>query len=108
MPGHIFAKRTRQEGDRAIIAGSVELYYRSSWRLLEVVMAPGAPARIFDLKLAARPGHMKTYGPWWPVDLIASGADQPRPAPDTEAYELRVRVVYRDQELEQAGARGRP
>ncbi len=102
MPGGISPARTRHEGGRTVLAGSVELYFRSSWRLLEVAMSPGDPTRIFDLKLAARPGHMTGYGPWHRVDFTAEGTEQPRPAPSNgEAYELRYRVVYRDQELDE-------
>ena len=36
MPGEIVPARTRQEDGRTVLAGSVELYFRSSWRLLEV------------------------------------------------------------------------
>lgn len=108
MPGEISPARTRQEDGRAVLAGSVELYFRSSWRLLEVAMSPGEPNRIFDLKLAARPGHMTKYGPWRRVDFTAEGTEQPRQVPSTgDAYELRYRVVYRDRELdEEARMRG--
>ncbi|KAB2920839.1 MAG: hypothetical protein F9K29_00795 [Hyphomicrobiaceae bacterium] len=99
MPGQVFDKGFRQDGDRMIMAGAVELHYRSSWRLLEVTMAPGEPARIFDLKLPSRPRHMKHFGPWRRVDFIAAGSEQPRPAPASEGFEIRTRVVYRDVEL---------
>jgi MFS family permease len=106
MPGQVFDRRGRKEGDRQVVAGSVELAYRSSWRLLEMTV-PGEPARIFDLKLSARPGHMKTFGPWRRVDFIAVGEQQPRRATDADAYEIRTRVVYRDAELaEESGASG--
>ncbi len=94
IPGLVFDKAGRQEGDRLIIVGSVELHYRSSWRLLELIMAPSEPARIFDLKLASSPRHMKDFGPWGRVDFIAKGAEQPKPATKADAYEIRTRVVY--------------
>ncbi len=94
IPGLLFDKAGRQEGDRLIIVGSVELHYRSSWRLLELIMADNEPARIFDLKLASRPRHMKDFGPWRRVDFIAKGAEQPKPATDADAYEIRTRVAY--------------
>ncbi len=94
IPGLVFDNASRQEGDRLIIVGSVELHYRSSWRLLELIMAPNEPVRIFDLKLASRPRHMKDFGPWRRVNFIAKGAEQPKPATDAEAYEIRTRVVY--------------
>jgi hypothetical protein len=108
MPGEVFPDRTRKEGSRTVLAGSVELYFRSNWRLLEVAMSPREPTLIFNLKLSARPGHMPEYGPWQRVDFTAEGTEQPRPAPaNGDAYELRYRVVYRDRELdEQARMRG--
>ncbi len=94
IPGLVFDRAGRQQGDRLIIVGSVELHYRSSWRLLELIMAPNEPVHIFDLKLAPSPRHMKDFGPWRRVNFIAKGAGQPKPATDADAYEIRTRVVY--------------
>jgi hypothetical protein len=72
-----------------------------------MVLMPGEPARIFDLKLPARPGHMKNFGPWRRVDFVATGDQQPRRATDADAYDIRTRVVYRAAELaEESGASG--
>ncbi|MBL8566398.1 MAG: hypothetical protein JNM89_11840 [Hyphomicrobiaceae bacterium] len=98
MPGTIRDKSARKDGDRTVATGSVELAYRSGWRLLELKTEPGQPARIFDLKLPARPRHMKDFGPWRRVDLLAQGNQQPQPAGPAEAYELRSRVVYPEAE----------
>ncbi len=104
MPGRVRDKAARKDGDRAVATGSVELAYRSSWRLLDVMTGPGEPSRIFDLKLPARPRHMKDFGPWRRIDFVAIGDQQPQPAGPSEAYELRSRVVYPDAELaEQSG-----
>ncbi|MGD9830876.1 MAG: hypothetical protein AB7E70_06355 [Hyphomicrobiaceae bacterium] len=105
MPGRILERGMRLDGDRQVLAGTVELHYRSRWRLLEVILAADQPARIFDLKLAARPAHMEGYGPWRRVDLIAVGSGQPQKAPATEAFAIRTRVVYRDRELAEEAAR---
>jgi hypothetical protein len=105
MPGQVFDKGGRQDGDRTIVVGSVELAFRSSWRLLEVIVSPAEPALIFDLKLPARPGHMKDFGPWRRVDFVATGEQQPRRATDADAYDMRTRVVYRDAELLEERAR---
>ncbi len=98
MPGRIRDKAAWKDGDRTVATGSVELAYRSGWRLLELKTEPGQPARIFDLKLPARPRHMKDFGPWRRVDLLAQGDQQPQPAGPAEAYELRSRVVYPETE----------
>lgn len=107
MPGEVFPQRTRKEASRTVLAGSVELYFRSSWRLLEVAMSPREPTLIFNLKLSARPRHMPEFGPWRRVDFTAEGTGQPSPAPATgEAYELRYRVVYREEELDELARTG--
>jgi hypothetical protein len=104
MPGQVFDGRTSRDGDRVVVSGSVELAYRSSWRLLDVVLGPGQPTYIFDLKLGARPGHMKAAGDWRRVDYVAVGSGQPRVAKDSDTVEIRYRVVYRDMEsVDEAG-----
>jgi hypothetical protein len=105
MPGNVFDKGGRQDGDRMVVAGSVELAFRSSWRLLEVIVSPAEPALIFDLKLPARPGHMRDFGPWRRVDFVATGEQQPRRATDADTYDIRTRVVYRDAEFLEERAR---
>ena len=105
MPGLVFDGGGRQEDGRQVLAGSVELYYRSSWRLLEVALDANGPALIFDLKLPSRPGHMKEFGPWRKADFVAEPNGQPKEAGPDEGLELRTRVVYRDQELEEDGAK---
>ena len=107
MPGEIREARTRQENGRTVLVGSVDLAYRSSWRLLELKTGPGDVARIFDLKLPARPSHMKDFGSWRRVDFTATAGGQPIPAPASEAFELRARVVYRMPELEEEQAQGK-
>jgi hypothetical protein len=104
MPGSI-GKDVRRVDDRVVLAGSVELAFRSRWRLLTIVLAPGAPSLIFQLPLSARPSHMPELGPWQRVTFIADGPGQPRPPTATESYELRTRVVYRDRELEEEARR---
>lgn len=99
MPGQVFEKGGRQDRERTVVVGSVELAFRSSWRLLEVIVSPAEPALIFDLKLPARPGHMRDFGPWRRVDFVARGKQQPSRATEADAYEIRTRVVYRDAEL---------
>lgn len=105
MPGNVFDKGGRQDNDRPVVVGSVDLAYRSSWRLMEVIVSPGEPALIFDLKLPARPGHMRDFGPWRRVDFVATGDQQPRRATEADAYDIRTRVVYRDVEYSEERAR---
>jgi MFS family permease len=106
MPGLIFDRR-RREGDRTILTGSVELHYRSSWRILEVTLEPGATAQLFTLPLAARPGRMRELSAWRPADHIARPGAQPEKAPAGEAFDIRYRIVYRDEETKAASG-GKP
>ena len=103
--GIISDKATRMDGDRPVIAGTVELYYRSSWRLLDLRRGDDQPIMIFDLGLAARPAHMEDFGPWRRVTSVGTnGPGQPRKATDADAYEIRTRVVYREAEIERMAA----
>ena len=100
QPGLIF-EEGRMDGDRPVLIGSVELYYRSSWRLLELVPVEGGSSYVFDLRLAARPSHMPNYGQWAHVDFVSTrGTEQPRKSTEADAYDIRARVVYRDSENE--------
>lgn len=98
--GSIAAKGARMDGDRPVIVGSVELYYRSSWRLLELRRNDDQPIMIFDLGLGARPKHMRQFGPWRHVTFVGThGPEQPRKATVADAFDIRTRVVYRAAEV---------
>ena len=93
MPGDIAAE-TRTDGDRPVITGRVEVYFRSSWRLL-VLKGPSEPDRIFSLKLAASPGHMQEFSAWQQVSFIGEpGPQPPRKAGQGDAFEIRYRVIW--------------
>jgi hypothetical protein len=94
MPGAITATRT--DGDRAVLAGTVEVYYRASWRIL-VLKQQGGPERIFRLKLAARPPHAKAFGDWQRVDDVAEGPQVRKPGP-ADVYDVRYRVIWPGEE----------
>lgn len=99
MPGRVLDTTSRQGDGRQVLIGSVELAYRSGWRLLELLFSPGGPALIFDLRLPASPPHMPDYGPWHRVDFIATRGDQPHRPGAADTHEIRTRVIYRDVEL---------
>lgn len=94
MPGVVFTGQDRMDGDRPVITGSVEMYFRSSWRLLELKL-PGEPDRLFVLKLASRPGHDKEFRDWEHVTHVAdTGDNRPRIAGPQDAFDIRYRVAW--------------
>jgi hypothetical protein len=95
MPAVLDASAARQDGDRPVLVGEVELYYRSSFRLLEL-KATGLPEHLFVLHLGARPGHDKDFRDWQQVSNVGNGTNQPRQATANDAYHIRYRVVWPD------------
>lgn len=93
MPGTIDAGTAHRDGDRPVLTGTVELYYRSSWRLLEL-KAAGLPEHLFVLRLAARPGNDAEFRDWEHVSNVGNDTDRPRKATDADAYDIRYRVVW--------------
>lgn len=93
MPGS-FAAETRVDADRPVITGVVDVYFRSRWRLL-VLKAEGEPERVFSLKLAASPGHMKEFSAWQHVDFVGDpGPQPPRKATPADAFDIRYRLIW--------------
>ncbi len=84
----------RQEGGWQVLAGTVELYYRTSSRLL-VFRFPDGRDRIFRLGLAAKPDPEDSWSDWRPVDFVGlPGQPQTaKPGPeDRLALRYKVRV----------------
>ena len=93
-PADVFADKFRRDGDRPVIVGSVEIYYRESSRLL-VLRLPNQPDQIFSLMLGRDPKHSKELGAWQRVDFVADqGQDAPRRSSDKDQYEVRYRAVW--------------
>ncbi|HEX6120768.1 MAG TPA: hypothetical protein VFZ03_15070 [Dongiaceae bacterium] len=82
----------RHDSDWSILSGEVELYYRTSQRLL-VFKLPDGRDRIFRPALSARPDPEADWSDWRPVDFIGvPGQSQTvKPGPD-DPFELRYRV----------------
>lgn len=94
MPGNVFADSFRRDGDRPVIVGSVDMYFRTSQRLL-VLRMPGSPDQIFQIKLGASPKHAKEFAAWQRVDFVdVPGQDQPRKGGKEDGYEIRYRAVW--------------
>lgn len=92
MPANLAAAH-RDDG-RDILAGSVEIYYRT-WRRMLVLRMPDKTDVLFDLSLGLTPEHTKTFTAWRRADYIARpGDDQVQRATPADAYELRYRVEW--------------
>jgi hypothetical protein len=90
-----FAEAER-DGGRPIVAGAVDLYFRTSHRLL-VLRVPGEPDRLFVLRLAGNPPADAAFGPWQRVDYIADqGQQAPRKGAPGDDYDIRYRVERAD------------
>ena len=63
MPGE--PRQLRRDGDRGVIAGEVELAFRTAKRQLEIKIA-GQPDRVYRIGLDARAPHTPALGPWQP------------------------------------------
>jgi hypothetical protein len=87
----------RHDGDRAVLIGRVNIYFRTSQRVLVLKLA-GQPDRLFMLKLAANPAKAHKLGNWQRVDFITDAQSEPRrPNGGAEAeYEIRYRVERYD------------
>ena len=83
---------TTTDDGRKVIQGVVDLYFRTSSRIL-VLRIEGQPDRLFMLKLKADPPNSPDFGPWQRVDYIDDiPGQQPRKADEGDAYEARYRV----------------
>lgn len=92
MPGQWRAGAIRRDSERAVLAGSVEMYHRTNRRLL-VISLPGGKDAIFRIGLSAAAPHADAMGAWQAADQIAEGGKIRKPAA-SEAYELRYRPVW--------------
>lgn len=92
QPGLWFDDATRIDGAWAVLAGEVELYYRTSSRLL-VFRFPGGRDLIFKPALPAKPDPLLGWSGWRKVDFVGlPGQTQTQPPGPGEPFELRYRV----------------
>jgi hypothetical protein len=95
MPAWLATNPIRSDGGRTVIAGGVDLYYRTSQRML-VLKLSNEPTRLFTLKLGASPSYSDDFGAWQRVDFIDEpAASQPRRADANDRHEVRYRVEDR-------------
>ena len=65
MPGEPRFNQFRKDGDRPVIAGDVELAFRTAHRQLEIKVN-GQPDRLYPIGLSAKAPHASEFGPWQP------------------------------------------
>jgi len=65
VPGEPRSEQFRRDGDRAVIAGEVELAFRTAYRQLEIKIK-GQPDRTFSIGLSGKAPHAAELGAWQP------------------------------------------
>ena len=65
MPGEPKPNQFRRDGDRPVVAGEVELAFRTAYRQLEVKIK-GQPDRVYRIGLTGKAPHASELGPWQP------------------------------------------
>lgn len=65
MPGEMQPGQFRRDGERPVIAGYVELAFRTAYRQLEIKIK-GQPDRLYLIGLSAKAPHTAELGPWQP------------------------------------------
>lgn len=65
MPGAPKFKLFRRDDDRSVIAGDVELAFRTAHRQLEIKIK-GQPDRVYRIGLTGKAPHASEFGPWQP------------------------------------------
>ena len=63
MPGEIRPDLFRRDDDRSVIAGHVELAFRTAHRQLEIKIK-GQPDRLYLIGLSAKAPHSREFGTW--------------------------------------------
>ncbi|WP_431202641.1 hypothetical protein ACQ86E_27400 [Bradyrhizobium betae] len=63
MPGEVTPAAFYRDGDQPVIAGKVELAFRTSHRQLAVTIE-GQPSRIYPIDLTSRAPHTPEFGTW--------------------------------------------
>ena len=83
-----------RDGGRAVLAGSVELYYRT-WHRLLVLRLPDGTDVLFEPSLGLTPAHTRTFTDWRRADHVARpGDERPRRTTAADAWEIRWRVEW--------------
>jgi hypothetical protein len=93
QPGYLSDPWLRRDGEWQVIAGGVELYFRTSQRLLVLQLGDGRD-RLFRIRLPAKPDPDAGWGEWQKVDFIGI-PDQPQTVPPGPEVPFEIRYHIR-------------
>jgi len=94
MPALMQREATRDDGGRIVLVGLVEMYFRTSQRMLVMTM-PDKTDVIFNIKLPGAPKHSPEFSAWQRADFIGEpGNPQARRATPADNYEIRYRADW--------------
>jgi hypothetical protein len=87
----------RRDGERVVLSGLVQLYTRTSSRIL-VVTLPGQPRLLFQIGLSGTPKVSEDFGKWQRVSFLddMKADSQPRKPGAAETFEIRYKVPDRE------------
>ena len=98
MPALMDRAATRDDAGRPVLVGAVEMYYRTSSRLLTITM-PDKTDAIFDIKLSGVPKHSRQFSDWQRASYIGEpGKSETRKPTAAENYEIRYRADWPGEE----------
>jgi hypothetical protein len=98
MPALMQPDAMRAEEGRTVLVGSVEMYYRTSQRLLTMTL-PDKTDVLFDIKLGGAPKHAREFVDWQRASYIGEpGKTQPRRATAADNFEIRYRADWPGEE----------
>jgi hypothetical protein len=94
MPALMQREAARDDGGRPVVVGLVEMYYRTSQRMLVMTM-PDKTDVLFNIKLGGAPKHAREFSEWQRADYIGEpGQTQTRRATAADNYEIRYRADW--------------
>jgi hypothetical protein len=94
MPALMQREAARDDGGRPVVVGLVEMYYRTSQRMLVMTM-PDKTDVLFNIKLGGAPKHAREFSDWQRADYIGEpGQTQTPRATAADNFEIRYRADW--------------
>jgi hypothetical protein len=98
MPGSFKPQQSvRKEGNVWVCAGNVEMYFKTSGRLLAFTLE-NKTELTYRINLPRTPTHSKTFGPWHRAEYFTAQGKAPFRAGPQEGYEIRYRAAFAGQD----------
>lgn len=92
QPGYFSDPWLRRDGEWQLMSGGVELYFRTSQRLLVLTLGDGRD-RLFRVDLPAKPDPDAGWSDWQAVDFVGvPGQPQTIPPGPEDPFEIRYKV----------------